>query len=163
MRLHRFSRNNRRLTKTYSAFQCKSEWPFLSRGLFSFVRHEAQGNYKHQMIHFAGSFKQLDEEWEEWLAKFEALLQRIYWDQVHLYLRGERYGAHDYLWTSHGGLYSPSAGSDWTHMGGPRHFSSDYWPLTGGRFLKPSPHSGDRRSPNPFVRFFSSKISLGEA
>lgn len=110
----------------------EDEWPFLSRGLFSFVRHEAQGNYKHQMIHFAGSFKQLDEEWEEWLAKFEALLQRMYWDQVHLHLRSERYGAHDYLWTSHGGLYSPSAGSDWTHVGGPRHFSSDYWPLTGG-------------------------------
>lgn len=110
----------------------EDEWPFLSRGLFSFVRHAAQGNYKRQMIHFGGSFKQLDEEWEEWLAKFEALLQRMYWHRVHLHLRSERYGAHDYLWIAHGGWYSPSSGEDWTHLGGPRQFSSEDWPLSDG-------------------------------
>lgn len=116
---------------TISLLPEEDEWLFLSRGLFSFVRHEAQGNYKHQMIHFGGSFKQLDEEWEQWLAKFEALLQRMYWHQVHLHLRSERYGAHDYHWISQRGWHSPSSGEDWTRLGGPRHFSSEDWPLTG--------------------------------
>ena len=55
--------------------------PALARPMFSVTGHTGmQGSFRgRSLIHFGGNFNSIGEDLEEWLAKFEALLRRLYW------------------------------------------------------------------------------------
>ncbi len=58
------------------------DWPWLVRGMFSLPAPWPQGTFRRQVMHFGGSFKDdaFDADvWDRWLAKFEAVLGRLYW------------------------------------------------------------------------------------
>lgn len=102
-------------------------WPFLSRSFFSSSTHSFQTTYKSQIIHFGGSFKQIEFDWEAWLTKFEALLSKMYWDEVHLHLFSEQCGFswYHYAWKDENedkAIYPdhPHPVANWTFSGGPR-------------------------------------------
>jgi hypothetical protein len=102
-------------------------WPFLSRHLFSSSTHSIQTTYKSQIIHFGGSFKQIELDWEEWLTKFEALLSKMYWDEVQLHLFSEWMAPYHYVWKDENedkAIYPdhPHPVANWTFSGGPRTF-----------------------------------------
>ena len=107
----------------------EDEWPPLHRGMFrindSFPGH---GSYMQQFIHFGGSFNYLDGGWKEWLEKFEALLQRLYWYHSRVYLESEGHGDFRYNWrvTAHAAdeMYAdpPKPITGWEFEGGPREF-----------------------------------------
>lgn len=102
-------------------------WPFLSRAMFSSSTHSIQTTYKSQIIHFGASFKQIEWDWEEWLTKFEALLRKMYWDEIHLHLLAEwlNFSPIHYIWKDEGQATSPDHPhpvARWTFLGGPRSF-----------------------------------------
>ncbi len=106
----------------------KDEWPFLSRTLFSVKEnHTIQNTYRSQIITFGGSFKGIESDWEAWLAKFEDLLRKMYWETVYLHLLSEQLGfSHfEYSWQCEDGAYLPNATKPvekWTFSGGPRRY-----------------------------------------
>lgn len=85
------------------------EWPFLTRSMFAYPGDDAPaGRFRRQIIHLGASFKQVEEAWEEWLGKFEALLRRLYWWSVTLHLESQQVGNYTYLWAAR----SPEYGND---------------------------------------------------
>lgn len=105
----------------------KDEWPFLTRGMFSFVPHDSApfGIYKSQIIHFGASFKSLEDEWPAWITKFEALLKTLYFDTATLHLNSEG-SAHNrqYSWKAkvEEGFYTnfpPKLPLEWSFMDDP--------------------------------------------
>jgi hypothetical protein len=112
-----------------SALPEEDTWPFLSRSMFSSSTNSIQTTYKSQIIHFGASFKQIEWAWEEWLTKFEALLRKMYWDEVHLHLLSEAWNASSvhYVWKDEDeekAIYPDHADpvARWTFSGGPRTF-----------------------------------------
>src|SRR2546426_3154599 len=60
------------------------EWPFLTRSMFSMLPLRTAvelcvPQYESQVIHFAGSYKDMFLATPEWLTKFEGLLSRLCW------------------------------------------------------------------------------------
>jgi hypothetical protein len=105
------------------------EWPFLTRAMFAIAGDDVRtGTYKSQPIHFGATLKGLEWEWHEWLPKFEAVLQRLYWDETYLHLRTEgTVGYYDYVYrTEYDPTFHkqelPQPLTTWTLSGGPRRF-----------------------------------------
>jgi hypothetical protein len=60
----------------------KDTWPWLVRGSFALPALWPQGTYRCQAIHFGLTLKDepISTEWRDvWIAKFEAVLRRLYW------------------------------------------------------------------------------------
>jgi hypothetical protein len=74
----------------------EGEWPWLIKGMFSQAPERV--SYRGHLIHFAASIKGVDEEWANWLGKFEMLLKNMYWRTVELRLLTEYSGDHEYSW-----------------------------------------------------------------
>jgi hypothetical protein len=109
-----------------AALPTSDEWPFLTRAMFTIPPETSQGgHYRSQAIHFGASFKAVEWEWTEWLAKFEALLARLTWHGAWVHLRTEgTVGDYDYRYQPIGVLaHKPGqAEPTWRLSGGPRHF-----------------------------------------
>jgi hypothetical protein len=98
--------------------------------MFSSSTHSLQTTYKSQIIHFGASFKQIEGAWGTWLTKFETLLRKMYWDEVHLHLVAEAWNSSSihYIWKDENeekAIYPDHADpvAHWTFSGGPRTFS----------------------------------------
>jgi hypothetical protein len=105
------------------------DWPFLTRAMFALAGESVQtGRYRSQPIFFGATFKAIEWEWDQWLAKFELLLLRLFWDEVYLHLRTEAtVGDYDYVYRAAKDeqFYEhepPMPISAWTFSGGPRAF-----------------------------------------
>ena len=103
------------------------QWPRLTRGFFSVSGPEE--TYAHSLIYFGGTFKQIEDEWSEWLEKFEALLRSLIWIRVKLVLETGYYGEFTYNWEASERAIKafdqefPERVEDWTFNGGPRTFA----------------------------------------
>ena len=115
------------------------EYPPLTRNMFSITASDytQPGFYKYQMIHFAASLKYIDEAWEEWLRKLEALLRVMYWKKVNLKLElewppdGFDERSYEYTWLPTDVALNACFGSEsplpidaWVFSGGPRSFKN---------------------------------------
>ncbi len=83
-------------------------WPFLPREMFSLPRlitHEDR--LQSSVIHFGGAYKGIEYEWKEWIAKFETLLQQMYWHSVVVHLETELSGVHTFTWGAGGADHLP--------------------------------------------------------
>lgn len=136
----RFSRLTRENARGLDLLSTADEFPPLTRNMFSITASDyaEPGFYKYQMIPFAASLKYIDESWEEWLLKLEALLRRMFWAKVNLKLElewpadGLAERSYDYLWSPTEAALracfaseSPSPIADWVFSGGPRSFKSN--------------------------------------
>lgn len=107
------------------------DWPFLTRDMFSIALAGSpdafvQGIYRAQPIHFGATFKEIEWNWDEWLVKFEALLLRLYWNEVYLHLRTQgTVGDYDYV-------YSALNTSERFHSNEPP-LPVNMWEFTGGQ------------------------------
>jgi len=113
-------------------------YPPLTRDMFS-VPPETPG-YNAVVTTFGASYNHVETAWPAWLAKFEGLLRRLYWDSVEVYLRTELVGNHHYHWR----ILSPRPPRDgdeamtddlplwgrrrWAFSGGPRDFTETLRP-----------------------------------
>lgn len=105
------------------------DWPFLTRPMFALAGTQPQtGTYRSQPIFFGATFKAVEWEWDAWLAKFESLLMRLFWDAAYLHLRTEgTVGDYDYTYRAeHPDSYyadeQPRPVHMWSFSGGPRAF-----------------------------------------
>jgi hypothetical protein len=102
-------------------------WPKLTKNMFSIssTDYDTPGFYKVQMIHFGASIKYLDENWAEWLEKFESLLEGLSWRRAYAILtlewpaNGYDSRQYNYQWR----YINSSIPRNWEFEGGPRVFN----------------------------------------
>jgi len=81
------------------ALPITDDWPFLTRSLFKISDPTVDGGgYRNHIVHFGGSFKQIEDDWAAWLAKFERLLSQMYWETAEAHLLTEFDGEFSYCW-----------------------------------------------------------------
>ena len=90
--------------------------PEITRDMFAVPTREH--SYLSQLISFGRSYNGVENHWEAWLTKFEALLRGMYWDEAHVYLKTELWGSFHYVWTPKPD--TPLPNQEWTFSGGPR-------------------------------------------
>jgi hypothetical protein len=78
----RVYRANRRVLRTLPVSD--SEWPFMTRDMFSMLPLRPSMDrqipqYDHQVIHFAGDYKNMYILEADWIRKFEEVLSRLCW------------------------------------------------------------------------------------
>ena len=84
-------------------------FPYLTSSMFSIPEEDLEhGTYQTQVIHFAASYQAVEYHWEEWMAKFEALLKKMYWVSATVHLETELSGKHTFYWESPGAYHAPS-------------------------------------------------------
>lgn len=97
------------------------DWPFLSQEMFSIPRIETgQGNYQTEVMHFGASYKAVEYEWDQWISKFEELLNKMYWVSATVHLETELSGTHTFSWVSDTDSHIPGMGGlhvrcEWVH------------------------------------------------
>ena len=106
------------------------EFPPLNSTFFA-PTGEAE-SYGAKLLYFAGSFKEVERDWEQWLGKFEGLLKTMVWQRVYLSLETPFFGRFEYRWEAAPeiaatfGAEVPRRVTDWFFTGGPRRFA-DYF------------------------------------
>lgn len=96
-------------------------FPLLAREMFgSSGRDPFSGTYHTQVIHFGASYRAVEYEWEQWLARFEALLAKMYWISATVHLQTELSGNHTFIYQPKGGMHRPGDGPlavrcEWEH------------------------------------------------
>lgn len=111
----------------------KGDWPYLVQGMFylpkEFQKTE-QTSYWGRMILFGGSFKALEDEWAEWITKFESLLSQLIWAEAKASLITELFPEQTCDWQITNDYFSrlcdssvplPPSHKDWSFEG-PRSF-----------------------------------------
>ncbi|GAA6145740.1 hypothetical protein [Thalassolituus maritimus] len=105
------SRRERR--NNLASIQClptgmDDDFSLLKREMFSMAGADVfSGAYQTQVIHFAGSYRAVEYEWENWLRQFEALLKSMYWVSATVHLETELSGKHTFNWQAEYG-HTPS-------------------------------------------------------
>jgi hypothetical protein len=103
------------------------EYPPLTRNLFSLTasRYPIPGLYKEVVIHFGLTLKDVADDWDVWLDKFESFLEVFSWREARVHLELSRpvvgeVSAFSYRWAML--LSEPLAGNRirWRFEGGPR-------------------------------------------
>ena len=95
---NRYKRHNQ---KVLEHLPVESDWPFLNRGMFYLPKGEEQSGqieYWGRVILLGGSFKALEDGWEEWLQKFESVLSQLIWYEARVHLITEWYGEQQCEW-----------------------------------------------------------------
>jgi hypothetical protein len=98
-------------------------WPFLCRDMFGVSGFdETSGTYQTQVIHFGASYRAVEYEWEQWMSKFEAVLQQMYWVGAKVHLETELSGVHTFVWETEKAFHEPNdplmVRCEWEREGG---------------------------------------------
>lgn len=97
------------------------EWPFLCQEMFSIPKQIPHAEYyQTEVMHFGASYKAIEYEWKQWIAQFEALLNKMYWISATVHLETELSGTHIFTWESDCNYHEPGSGNmnvrcEWTH------------------------------------------------
>lgn len=95
--------------------------PLLAREMFGASGRDIfSGTYHTQVIHFGASYRAVEYEWEQWLARFEALLAKMYWVSATVHLQTELSGNHTFVYVPRSGEHRPGDGPlqlrcEWEH------------------------------------------------
>ena len=97
-----------------------NEWPFLTRGMFSLLPRSSRteiraAQYDDQLIHFAGSYKNMYRLEAAWLVKFERVLSMLCWTEaeVHFSWSGAFFRWHSDWGTEHFLSNPPKPPTQW--------------------------------------------------
>lgn len=97
------------------------DWPLLAREMFAAPVGMAEYGALHtDVMHFGSSYRSVEYEWEHWLNRFEAVLQRMYWVSATVHLETEFNGSHVFTWEAEGDFHRPGDGPlamrcEWSH------------------------------------------------
>ena len=84
------------------------DWPYLSQEMFSAPGAQSGSDAFHtDVIHFGASYKAIEYEWDQWLSKFELLLNQMYWVSAVVHLETELAGVHTFTWETAGEGHIP--------------------------------------------------------
>jgi hypothetical protein len=103
------------------------DYPWINQSMFNIPNE--QGVFRDQVITFGASYKNLECDWHLWLEKFEAVLRKLYWIDVSIYVQFEVMGSYEYHWSLTNEEHArclfdePTAIENWTFEStGPRSF-----------------------------------------
>ncbi|MFL0796666.1 MAG: hypothetical protein K6L73_04170 [Cellvibrionaceae bacterium] len=83
--------------------------PFICQEMFSLPR-KLEGECLTEVMHFGSSYRAIEYEWEQWIAKFEELLGKMYWVSATVHLETELSGTHSFTWESNKSFHVPNSG-----------------------------------------------------
>lgn len=70
----------------------EDEYPQITKLMFNTPTVKfGDGLYKDQVITFGASYKEVYDDWKDWLIKFENLLSKLYWNNAIVYLETENW------------------------------------------------------------------------
>lgn len=85
------------------------DWPLLSREMFAMPVAVSELDETHtDVMHFGTSYKGVEYEWEQWIAKFESMLKDMYWVSATVHLETELNGRHTFTWEADGSFHEPN-------------------------------------------------------
>lgn len=99
------------------------DWQFLCREMFAIPSERPEVNsYQTEVMHFGASYRAIEYEWEQWIAKFEEMLQQMYWVSAVVHLETELSGTHTFTWESNRHFHEPNSGDlhvrcEWSQEG----------------------------------------------
>ena len=73
----------------------EDDWPFLTSSMFSYTSSPV---YRTEVIHFAASYKNICESWDEWELKFEALTDHFNYEEVKILVEDDHMGDFLIIW-----------------------------------------------------------------
>ena len=92
------------------------EWPYISCDMFSLPKTKVSvDSYQTDVMHFGASYKAIEYEWNEWMKRFEHLLDSMYWTSAIVHLETELTGTHTFTWESKNNGHIPGAGTQYIH------------------------------------------------
>jgi hypothetical protein len=78
------------------------KWPPLTKNMFAITHNVKEPSpsydYSGRLIHFGANFKSIEYEWEEWKAKFENLLTRLFWIEADVHFKTEYASIQTFSW-----------------------------------------------------------------
>ena len=71
------------------------DWPLISREMFAQPANAIVVDDLHtDVVPFGNSYKGVEHEWQQWLARFESILQKMFWVSATVHLETELNGVH---------------------------------------------------------------------
>ena len=99
---------NRRVLQSLPSSE---DWPLLSREMFALPANAIVVDDLHtDVVPFGSSYKGVEYEWEQWIARFEAILQKMFWVSATVHLETECNGTHTFTWSSDEDCHRPDSG-----------------------------------------------------
>jgi len=85
------------------------DWPLLSREMFSMpVPCTDLFQMQTDVMHFGSSYKAVEHEWDQWIARFEEMLKGMYWVSATVHLETELNGRHTFTWEAEDSYHEPN-------------------------------------------------------
>lgn len=99
---------NRRVLQSLPSSE---DWPLLSREMFAQPANAIVVDDLHtDVVPFGNSYKGVEYEWEQWLQRFETVLQKMFWVSATVHLETELNGVHTFTWNAEGDCHEPDSG-----------------------------------------------------
>ena len=100
--------NNRRVL---SALPSIEDWPLIGREMFVLPSETLVVDDLHtDVVPFGNSYRGVEYEWQQWLQRFEDLLQNMYWVSATVHLETELNGTHTFTWHADDEFHTPNSG-----------------------------------------------------
>lgn len=107
---------------TIEQLPVEDEFPQLTRQMFNIPAMDFNdGLYKNQIVVFGASYKEVENNWYDWIYKFEKLLKNLYWTEAVVHLETELNGNRIYRWKNNNKpafiANKENKFDNWTHNG----------------------------------------------
>ncbi len=87
------------------------DWPLIGREMFALPGNAIVVDDLHtDVVPFGSSYKGVEYEWQQWLARFESILQKMFWVSATVHLETEMNGKHTFTWSTDADCHTPDSG-----------------------------------------------------
>lgn len=97
--------------RVLAALPSVEDWPLIGREMFVLPSELLVVDDLHtDVVPFGNSYRGVEYEWEQWLQRFEDLLQNMYWVSATVHLETEFNGIHTFTWHTDKEYHEPNSG-----------------------------------------------------
>ncbi len=94
-----------------SSLPSVEDWPLIGREMFVLPSPTLVVDDLHtDVVPFGNSYRGVEYEWQQWLQRFEDLLQNMYWVSATVHLETEFNGTHTFTWHTDSEFHEPNSG-----------------------------------------------------
>jgi len=97
--------------RALSSLPSIEDWPLIGREMFALPSETLVMDDLHtEVVPFGSSYRGVEYEWQQWLQRFEDLLQNMYWVSATVHLETELNGTHTFTWHTDSEYHQPNSG-----------------------------------------------------